>query len=180
MNNSTVGQISYIARIGTKQLDKDAKDVESKVSNIGDSNEKQANRSTQTWSRFAKVGLGAVIGAAVAVGAAITTNIGGAIARVDTLNNSKRTFANMGFEASEAKLALDELNKSILGLPTSLDAGVRGMTQLAATYGSISTGQKVFTALNNAILGFGGTADEVNNAIIQLSQLPMDGPLDAQ
>lgn len=54
------------------------------------------------------------------------------------------------------------------------------MTALASTYGDINKGQKIFTALNNAILGFGGSTAEVDNAITQLSQLPMDGPLDAQ
>ena len=53
----------------------------------------------------------------------------------------------MGFDAGDAKSALDELNKSIMGLPTSLDEGVRGMTSLAATYGDIDKGQKIFSAL---------------------------------
>src|SRR5690606_14083432 len=57
---------------------------------------------------------------------------------------------------------------------------VRGMTGLAATYGEIDKGHKVFSAFNNAILCFGGTSAMVVNAITQLSQPPMDGPLDEQ
>ena len=72
------------------------------------------------------------------------------------------------------------MKNSILGLPTPLDQAMRGMTALAATYGDVELGQKMFTALNNAVLGFGGTAAMADNAIAQLSQLPMDGPLDAQ
>lgn len=121
-----------------------------------------------------------IIAASVAIGAALVANIGGAVRRIDTLNNSARTFENMGFDAGVAQAAMKNLDKSIKGLPTSLDDGVRGMTALAATYGDINKGQKIFSALNNAILGFGGSSDMVNNAITQLSQLPMDGPLDAQ
>lgn len=134
-------------------------------------------------SRFA--GLGnklalALKAGAVAAGALIVSQIGGAIRRVDTLANASRTFENMGFGADVVKTSMDALEKSIKGLPTPLDGAVRGMTALAATYGDVKAGQKIFTALNNAILGFGGTADMVNNAVLQLSQLPMDGPLDAQ
>lgn len=111
---------------------------------------------------------------------AIKNNLGSAIKRVDTLNNSARTFDNMGFAADTVSESMKALEASIMGLPTPLDGAVRGMTALAATYGDVKLGQKVFTALNDAIIGFGGSADSVNNAVLQLSQLPMDGPLDAQ
>lgn len=134
------------------------------------------------------VGMAAVWGAASAVAfkaidtisRTLTDSISGAIKRVDTLNNSERTFANMGFNAAQTKESISALDKSIRGLPTPLDSAIRGMTSLAATYGDVSLGQKVFSALNNAILGFGGSTEMVDNAILQLSQLPMDGPLDAQ
>lgn len=127
---------------------------------------------------------GAVAGVAQAVTQkamqVVTNSIGDAIKRVDTLNASAKTFEYMGFGADEAKRATDALNKSITGLPTPLDSAMRGMTGLAATYGDIELGQKVFSSLNNAILGFGGDANQVENAITQISQLPLDGPLDAQ
>ncbi|MGM0124680.1 hypothetical protein IGI37_002074 [Enterococcus sp. AZ194] len=110
----------------------------------------------------------------------ISSNLDGAISRVDTLKNSNRVFENMGFQTTETKKAMKNLQKSIAGLPTPLDTAVRGMTALTATYDDIDLGQKVFSGLNNAILGFGGTTEMVDNAIMQLSQLPMDGPLDAQ
>lgn len=139
-------------------------------------------------SKGMTVGMAAVWGAASAVAlkaidtisTRVTQSIDGAIKRIDTLNNSARTFANMGFDARDSAKAMKALEKSIKGLPTPLDSAVRGMTGLAATYGDVGKGQKVFSALNNAILGFGGSADMVDNAITQLSQLPMDGPLDAQ
>lgn len=139
-------------------------------------------------SKGMTVGMAAVWGAASAVAlkaidgisSRLQASIDGAIKRVDTLNNSARTFANMGFDARTSTKAMDALEKSIKGLPTPLDGAVRGMTSLAATYSDVALGQKVFTSLNNAILGFGGTAEMVDNAIMQLSQLPMDGPLDAQ
>lgn len=110
----------------------------------------------------------------------VTNSLGAAISRFDTLNNSNRTFENMGISSNKSAKAVADLEKSIKGLPTPLDSAIRGMTSLTATYGDISLGQKVFSALNNAILGFGGTTHEVTNAITQLSQLPLDGPLDAQ
>ncbi len=110
----------------------------------------------------------------------VKNSVSSAISRVDTLNNSARTFENMGFGKGETSKAMNELKKSIQGLPTPLDSAVKGMTALSATYGDVNLGQKIFSSLNNAILGFGGSAAEVDNAVMQLSQLPMDGPLDAQ
>jgi len=177
---STIGTVELIATIDTTKYKSGAKEIERANSDIENSSERTSNSANTSFTKVAKVGLAALAAAAVAVGAVIVTNIGGAIKRVDTLNNSTRVFDAMGFDAGTAKKAIDNLDKSIRGLPTPLDSAVRGMTALAATYGDIELGQKIFTSLNNAILGFGGTADDVNNAILQLSQLPMDGPLDAQ
>lgn len=110
----------------------------------------------------------------------IASSIGDAVRRVDTLKSAQKTFEYMGFKAQDAAAATKAVTDSILGLPTPLDSAIRGMTSLAATYGDVKLGQKVFSALNDAILGFGGSADMVDNAIMQLSQLPLDGPLDAQ
>lgn len=110
----------------------------------------------------------------------VTNSISNAVARVDTLNAAQKTFQYMGFAARDSAVATKAVTASILGLPTPLDSAIRGMTSLAATYGNIKLGQKVFSALNDAILGMGGSTDMVNGAIQQLSQLPLDGPLDAQ
>lgn len=129
-----------------------------------------------------------IVGAIAGIASAATSkalgilsdSIGTAVKRVDTLNSAQKTFQYMGFAAEDSAAATKAITKSIEGLPTPLDSAIRGMTSLAATYGDVKLGQKVFTALNDAILGFGGSASMVDNAIQQISQLPLDGPLDAQ
>lgn len=177
---TTVGTISLIATIDTSRYKKGAAEIDDANKDIEKSAGKTESTANSSMTRVAKVGLAAVATAAIAAGAAIATNIGSAIKRVDTLNNSTRVFENMGFQTVDVSKAMRNLEESITGLPTPLDAAVRGMTSLAATYGDVGAGQRIFSALNNAIIGFGGTAAEVDSAIQQLSQLPMDGPLDAQ
>lgn len=173
----TVGSIQVVATINTRDYDAGKKHIE-KGNNDLESNAKKTSKG------FSAAWAGAIGGLVATVAqkgfAMISSSIDSAVKRVDTLNNSTRTFENMGIATADSQKAMDALQKSIKGLPTPLDGAVRGMTALTATYGNIDKGQKVFSALNNAILGFGGSAFEVDNAITQLSQLPMDGPLDAQ
>lgn len=175
--SEVVGSISVVAYINTKDYDAGKKHIEK------GNNELEGN-AKKTSSGFSAAWAGAIGGLVATVAqkgfAMISSSIDSAVKRVDTLNNSTRTFENMGIATADSRKAMKELEKSIKGLPTPLDSAVRGMTSLTATYGSVDKGQKIFSALNNAILGFGGTTVEVDNALLQLSQLPMDGPLDAQ
>lgn len=180
------GSGSFQAANATNSLSvavQDQSQKQGRLQSLLDGSEKSTNRFSSAMQSA-----GVIAGATAAVVGtvlykainSITSSVSGAVKRVDTLRNAGRTFENMGIGANESARAMSELQKSIEGLPTTLDSAVSGMTALTATYGDINKGQKIFTALNNAILGFGGTSDMVNNAIQQLSQLPMDGPLDAQ
>ena len=127
---------------------------------------------------------GAVFGAFATVGSkavnTVSNSLDGAISRIDTLNNSDRAFSNMGFGAEETKKAMDSLQVAIKGLPTGLDGAVKGVQLLAGSTDDVGKSVDIFKAMNDGILGFGGNAEMVDNAIVQLSQSFSNGKVDAE
>lgn len=109
----------------------------------------------------------------------ITSNLDTAIARVDTLNNSQKVFTAMGYSADATSKSMETLTSYLDGLPTSMTSAVQNVQSLSASFGGIEKGTQTFIDMNNAGLAFGATAEMIDNAILQLGQLSLDGPLDA-
>lgn len=160
--------------------------VLAKAKSIFPSVKREINQGIDEPSKSASLSLGKIAGAIGLVKVAskafsmISSSVEGAINRIDTLANADRVFENMGFKADETKKMMQNLNKSITGLPTALNDAVSGVQLLASSTNDINKSQKIFEALNNGILGFGGSADMVNNAIVQLSQSFSNGKVDAE
>lgn len=131
----------------------------------------------QKISGTAKTLVAAGIGTATGL---IATSVGSAVARIDTLKNAPRVFDAMGYSADSVANSMDRLNDYLDGLPTTLDSAVNNVQLLAASFGGIENGTKYFEALNDAGLAFGVSSEMIENGIRQLSQLSLDGPLDAQ
>lgn len=135
------------------------------------------NSSTKSVMNF-RGGLVAMTAASVAVGAALTANLSGAINRLDTLNNFPRTMENFGLAAQDGSDAIKILADQLQGLPTSLDQGARSVSRLTAVNKDVKASTALFLGLNNAIIAGGAGADIQATAIEQLSQSYSKGRVD--
>ena len=171
---SQVGEATISLKFDTKELAAGMNSAEKTVQSAGTSSGRAFG---DAWS----VAAGALIAKGVAkITATITSQFDNAIARVDTLNNSQKVFNAMGYAADDVSKSMGTLTSYLDGLPTSMTSAVSNVQSLAASFGGIKKGTEVFIDMNNAGLAFGATSAQIDNAIAQLGQLSMDGPLDAQ
>lgn len=111
---------------------------------------------------------------------AIETSFSGAINRMDTIANSKRTFQAMKFDTSVVDASMDDLENRILGLPTTLNDAMQSVTMISSITSDLPKAVRIFDALNNSVIAFGGSQEQANRAITQFSQAMGTGKLDAR
>lgn len=114
------------------------------------------------------------------VASSIKNNLGGAISRVDTLNNYSIVMQNLGHDSKDADAAINKLKDGIDGLPTTLDGIASVQQQFAALGGSLDHATDLTLALNNATLAGGQGQEKANSAMQQWYQMIAAGKSDAQ
>ena len=175
-----VGLIEVFARIDTSQYRSGEKEIEKSNSNIEKSADSTSTKSNSAFNSIAKVGLAAVAAAAVAVSVAITKNIGNAIDRIDTLVAFPRVLQALGSTSNEAENATKKLSESLRGLPTSLQAGAKGVQGLVTSGLDVNKATDAFLGLNNALLVSGGGTAQAESAMLQLQQALSRGRIEGQ
>lgn len=178
MASTVVGEAVYEVKIDQGKLAVQLKDTDGKIEQLGNTADRTAKKANSSFDKFAKGSLIAVSAAAAVAGAAIVSHIGGAVRRVDTLNNFPKVMANLGYGAGEATLAIQQLNYGVLGLPTSLDQIASAMQNIAPAATSLQAATDITLALNNALVAGGKEAGVQASAMEQFSQAIAKGKPD--
>lgn len=159
----------------------DGKDVKASLNKVATEAQSSGTASGNAFGNALTVAAGNLIAKGMSsIFNKITSGLDTAISRVDTLNNSQKVFTAMGYTADATTDSMAQLNSYLDGLPTSMTTAVKAVQSLSASFGGIEKGTEVFIDMNNAGLAFGATTAQIENAIMQLGQLSLDGPLDAQ
>lgn len=105
------------------------------------------------------------------------------VKRYDTIKVAKRTLSTVVGDVDDSttkiQKMIDNLDESILGLPTTLDDALSHVTRFTSINHDLDRSQKLFSAINDSILTFGGDSEGVNNAVTQYSQI-MGSKMDAR
>lgn len=101
----------------------------------------------------------------------LSSNVGSAVSRFDTLNQYPRVLEQMGFSAQEAKDSIKELGDGIQYVPTSLDEIASSAKSLALTTGNLKKSTKLAVAMNNAFYASGSASDEASRGMTQFTQM---------
>lgn len=110
----------------------------------------------------------------------MSENLDGAINRVDTLNNFSNVMQNLGISAKDSQEVINNLSKKLQGLPTSLDSASSSVQRLTSYNGDIKKSEKIFLAMNNAILAGTNDAGMQASAMEQLTQAYTKGKPEMQ
>lgn len=142
----------------------DTKDLEKKATSIGD---------------IIKGSLGAK---AIAKGVqAITSSLDGAISRIDTLNQFPKVMQLFGVSADEANKSIKRIDKSVQGLPTSLNDAVAGVQDIFTVTKDLPKAEKMFKAVNDSAMVFAsGSEDASKRFIYAYKQALSAGKVQAQ
>lgn len=112
--------------------------------------------------------------------AMVTSSLGDAIKRVDTMNQFPKMMEQMGFSSEEASRSMGMLSAGIDGLPTALDTVVETTQRLALITKDLGESTRLTLALNNAFLASGKGPAEAARGMEQFTQMLSTGKVDMQ
>lgn len=165
----------------TIKLSFDGKTLNASLASAEKEAESGGKKSGSKWGDAWSYAAGNLISSGIGrVTNAISSNMDRAVERLDTVMNAQHVFEALGYSADDVSKSMSTLDGYLDGLPTSLTQAVQGVQTLSASFGGIELGTQAFIDLNNAGLAFGATSEDIEGAIMQLSQLDLNGPLNAE
>lgn len=111
----------------------------------------------------------------------ISSNIGAAVNRIDTMNAFPKLMQNFGVSTDEANKSIKRIDKSVQGLPTSLNDAVSSVQDLFMVTNDLPQAEKMFQAVNDSAMVFAnGSTDASKRFIYAYKQALAQGKVQAQ
>lgn len=183
MAATTVDELKVLITAQSDQFNRELSKVQKQLGTLDKSTKGIANSVPKSFGRVstAAVAMGSVISSALTSAfGAITSSVGDAVTRLDTLKNYPRVMASLGYSASDAQKSIEMLDQGVQGLPTSLDAIVQSTQGFATVSPNLASATRRALALNDALLASGASTDAVSRAQIQFNQMLATGKADMQ
>ena len=156
------------------------KGIQGTGTNISSSLGKEITKST---AMGVAVG-GAILSGIKAIASKATDAIVGIVkdasAVMDSVIRTSNALSQMGYETDTINKHMQMLRNNANLTAASTGDLADGFLQLTASWKDIDLAANATRSLSDAILAAGGTTDGIANAITQISQVALDGPLDAQ
>ncbi len=111
---------------------------------------------------------------------AISSSMGAAVSRVDTLNNFPKVMQNLGYAAEDASTSIQKISTSLDGLPSSTDNVAAMVQQLAPMCSSLDEATSLGLAMNDMFLASGASTADCSRAMQQYTQIMTKGKPDLQ
>ena len=110
----------------------------------------------------------------------VTSSIGSAISRLDTLNAYPRVMQSLGYSAEQSQASIDLMADRLTGLPTALNDMASTVQGLVAVTGDIDKATQAGLGLNDMLLSSGSSTQVANAAMEQFRQMLAKGKPDMQ
>lgn len=122
---------------------------------------------------------GAIIGVFSAVTTkamdVISSSVGGAVSRLDTLNNYPRVMQALGYSAEESQASISRMSEHLTGLPTALNDMTSTVQGISAITGDLSKATEAALSLNDMLLASGSSTQLASAAMEQFRQMLAKG-----
>lgn len=174
---------SYSVQAVLSAVDKNFSKTFASATKAADSFGNNTTKSTGLGGK-GMIKFGAVAGAATAVVSkalsVVTSNVGNAVDRFDTLNKYPVVMKALGYSTQDTGKSMKLLSNGIDGLPTSLNEITSAAQQFAPLTGGATSGAKAALALNDAFLASGASVADTSRGMQQYTQMLATGKVDMQ
>lgn len=164
------------------RFDNLTKSVESALGKCeGQASKSGSSLGKSTGSGFGKglAGSGAMIGAFSTLTSkamdSISSHVGSAISRFDTLNNYPKVMQSLGYSADSANASIGKMSDRLSTLPTRLDDMVSVVQGITTSVGDLDKATDVGLALNDMLVASGSSTQLCSAAMEQFRQILSKG-----
>ena len=111
---------------------------------------------------------------------AVSSHVGSAVARFDTMNAFPAVMESLGYSAEESQVSIERMSDRLANLPTTLDSLTGGVQRLVPTVKGVGKATDIMLAFNDAIVAGKGPVEIQKAAVEQFSQAVSRGKFELE